>query len=283
MPLQCPDQSKCTREEYLAYLRGVVQQFDLPIRTYERITAIDRPADGGFVLHTEKAGQPYEYRCRRLVLATGGTAGPNRLDVEGETLPHVSHYFQDPHVYFRQRVLVVGGRNSAVEAALRCHHAGAQVAVSYRGAEFDAASIKYWLLPEINALLASGAIQPHFQTSVESIAIDHVVLRDMVTNVAQVVPADFVLLMIGYLADMTLARMAGVELSPDGQRPTVDERTMETNIPGVYMAGTAVAGTQTAYRLFIENCHVHVARILAALTGAEPPVPPKTPELPPET
>jgi thioredoxin reductase (NADPH) len=118
VPLYTMDQSKCTREEYLAYLRGIVEQFNLDIRTYEPVVKVTR-AEEGFELTTAPAAGERKYRVRRLVLAAGGTAKPRRLHIPGEDLPHVSHYFQDPHRYFRKRLLVVGGRNSAVEAALR--------------------------------------------------------------------------------------------------------------------------------------------------------------------
>jgi thioredoxin reductase (NADPH) len=201
----------------------------------------------------------------------------------------VSHYFDDPHKYFRKRVLVVGGKNSAVEAALRCHSAGAHVSISYRRPKLPARSIKYWLLPEINGLIDTGRITGYFGTVPTEIAPTHVRLERWADPEAPADPslpfaapetriltpaADFVLLLVGYEADMSLARLAGIELRGDCQTPTFDERTMETNVPGVYVAGTAVAGTQDKYRVFIENCHVHVDRILAALTGAPtPPTP----------
>src|SRR4051812_37431365 len=176
VPLQTPDQGKCTREQYLAYLRSVVQEFDLRVNTYEPVVAIDRNADGGFVLTTHPAVGRRTYRARRLVLATGGTDYPRRLGVPGEDLPHVSHYFDDPHKYFRRRVLIVGGKNSAVEAALRCHHAGADVSLSYRRAGMPARSIKYWLLPEINSLIEWGKMQAWFGSRPTAIAPNHVTL-----------------------------------------------------------------------------------------------------------
>src|SRR4051812_34177769 len=148
VPLQTWDQGKATREEYLAYLRRIVQQFDLQIRTYEPVIHIARVGDG-FVLTTKPPGGEKTIRANRVVLCTGGTDRPRRLNVPGEDLPHVSHYFQDPHTYFRKRLLIVGGKNSAVEAALRCYHAGADVSISYRRDQLPQSSIKYWLLPEI--------------------------------------------------------------------------------------------------------------------------------------
>jgi thioredoxin reductase (NADPH) len=273
VPLQTPDQGKATREAYLAYLRSVVEQFDLAVNTYEPVTGIDR-RDGHFVLTTKPAGGSRRYNARRLVLCTGGTDHPRRLNVPGEDLPHVSAYFQDPHAYFRRRVLIVGGKNSAVEAALRCHHAGARVVMSYRRDQLNASSIKYWLMPEMSGLLESGRIEGHFHTQVTAIQPDRVTLRCVGgSREGQTVdvPADFVLKLIGYEQDNALFRVAGIELRGDCGAPAFDERTMETNVPGLYVAGTAVGGTQEKYRVFIENCHVHVERIVAALTGAPPP------------
>src|SRR4051794_38331479 len=150
VPIQTWDQGKSTREEYLAYLRRIVIQFDLKVRTYEPVVAIE-PRGDGFELTTRPAGDEKRIRARKIVLCTGGTDHPRRLGVPGEELPHVSHYFQDPHTYFRRRLLIVGGKNSAVEAALRCHHAGAHVAISYRRAQLPSKSIKYWPPPENNS------------------------------------------------------------------------------------------------------------------------------------
>ena len=292
VPLQTVDGGKCTREQYLTYLRTVVQQFDLSVRTYEPVVHVERAAGAGrgtFTLTTRAAAGERRYRANRIVLVTGGTDRPRRLDIPGEDLPHVSHYFDDPHKYFRKRVLVVGGKNSAVEAALRCHNAGAYVSLSYRRAKLPHKSIKYWLLPEINGLIDAGRIKACFATVPAEITPTHVRLSpwsdpnaapDPTFSFAAAaphdrsVPADFVLLLIGYRADMSLCRMAGVELAGPTETPAFDEHTMETNVPRVYVAGTAVAGTQDKYRVFIENCHVHVDRIVAALTGAPEPAAP---------
>jgi thioredoxin reductase (NADPH) len=287
VPLQTPDQSKVSREEYLAYLRSVVEQFDLQILTYTPVVGIQRDGEE-FLISVQRGGNRHQVRARRLVLCTGGTDHPRRLNIPGEDLPHVSHYFQDPHKYFRTRLLVVGGKNSAVETALRCHHAGAHVTLSYRRAQLDAKSIKYWLLPEINGLMAEGKVTGLFNTAPVEITPTDVKLgpagfeEDAGTGTEKAdagtrgrgdvgKPTDFVLMQIGYEQDVTLLRMAGIELVGSCRMPAYDDRTMETNVPGVFVAGTAIGGTQDKYRVFIENCHVHVERILAALTGAAPP------------
>ena len=270
VPLETPDQSKASREQYLAYLRGVTKMFELDVRTYEPVTGIDKVGDE-FVVTTTARGAKRTCRVGKLVLATGGTDHPRKLHVPGEDLPHVSAYFRDPHEYFQRTLLIVGGKNSAVEAALRSHYAGARVAMSYRREKLPEKSIKYWLLPEINNLIETGRIAGHYATQPVAITPTHVTLRRLADGSTHDVPADFVLKLIGYEQDNTLFKLAGIKLVGDCGAPAYDDRTMETNVPGLYVAGTAVGGTQDKYTVFIENCHVHVDRIVAALTGAAPP------------
>ena len=269
VPLVTPGQEKASREEYLAYLRSVVEQFDLQIQTYRRVVGIERQGDV-FHVTVQSALQPEALpetvTARRIILATGGTEKPNLLNSPGEDLGHVSHYFRDPHAYFRKRVLIVGGRNSAVEAALRCHRAGANVTFSYRRDTIDKESIKYWLYPEFIALCKTGKITAHWHTLPTRITPEAVTLQNGDGTTLDV-SADFVLLLTGYCADMSLCAMAGVTLEGERQTPTFDPETMQTNVPGVYVAGTAVAGTQHGYKVFLENCHVHVERIVAHLSG----------------
>lgn len=278
VPLHTIDQSKATREEYLSYLRSIVEQFDLQVRTYERITHIARERDG-FVIRTLRGEEENAYAAQHVILAVGDMHAPRRLHIPGEDLDHVSHYFDEPHKYFRQRLLIVGGRNSAAEAALRCHRAGAKVSISYRRPNFDSSSIKYWILPELESLIKHGQITFHPCTSAKQITRGHVHLapsdhldcRDTPPCEPFNVEADFVLLLTGYVMDTTLFEIAGVELEGPHRAPHHNPKTMETNVPGLYIAGTAAAGTQERYRLFIENCHVHVERVVRAITGQELP------------
>ncbi len=274
MPLHTVDQSKATREEYLAYLRAAVVQFDLDIRTYETVEQIQHD-QSGFLVQSSHSGLLRHYTARRIVLAIGDMAHPRLLHVPGEDLAHVSHYFQDPHKYFRQKVLIVGGRNSAVEAAIRCHRIGARVSLSYRREAFDKAAVKYWLLPELESLIREGKITFYPRTTVRSITPSEVTLASIDEAdrppggqmQTRHVETDFVLLLTGYVADTRLFKMLGVELQGENHSPRIDAQTMETNVPGVYVVGTAVAGTQERFRLFIENCHIHVSRVVKALTG----------------
>jgi thioredoxin reductase (NADPH) len=263
VPLQTLDQTKATREEYLTYLRAVALQFDLKVEAYERVTSIDRQPDGTFVVKSTRRDGERVRRARNVVLAIGDMHRPKLLGVPGEELPHVSHYFADPHTYFRSRVLVVGGRNSAIEAAIRCVRVGAEVTLSYRKAELDADHIKFWLFPEIRGMIRDGRLTFLPDTTVREIRPDAVTLSG-----GRTVDADFVLLLTGYEQDPHLYRQAGIELAGPRRQPVVDSRTMETNVPGLYVAGTGAAGTQaSSTREFIETSHVHVERILAALTG----------------
>ncbi len=272
--LVTPDQTKATREQYLAYLRSVAIQHGLRINTFEKVERIERDhLAGHFTAYARRGEEPSRYLSRHVVLAVGDMHHPQMLHIPGEELPHVSHYFDEPNVFFGRRLLVVGGRNSAVEAAMRCHRAGAQVTLSYRGANFDAAMVKYWLQPEIESLIKHGAIKWYPHTRPVRITPRCVqLLSTAVPPGPEVsVDADFVLLLTGYGQDTTLFEAAGVALVGENRAPQVDDATMMTNVPGLYVAGTAVAGTQKTFRLFIENCHPHVTRIVRSITGQEPP------------
>lgn len=269
VPLSIPDQTKASREQYLAYLHGVVEQFDLPIQTFERVQSVTRDDEAErFTVVTSKAS----YDAARAVLAIGDMHHPRLLDILGEDLPHVSHFLDEPQMYFRQRLLIVGGKNSAVETALRCDRAGAKVTMSYRGEAFDADSIKYWLMPEIQALIKHGQVAFRPRTVPTAITPDSVTLAS-VDNPAQThsVEADFVLLLTGYTQDKTLFESAGVILEGDNRAPQHDPATMMTNVPNLFVAGTAAAGTQNAFKLYIENSHPHVTKIIEAITGSPPP------------
>lgn len=268
VPIQTADQQKVKREEYLAYLRSVVMQFGLKVRTYERVTGVQRRDDGRFLLHTQAIDGPHETLADNVVLAIGAMHAPRKLGIPGEDLPNVTHYFRDPHTYFGKRLLIVGGRNSAVEAAVRCQRAGAEVTLSYRRNDFDAKVVKFWLLPELKALLRDERVRFLPKTTPVEISRGSVTLADCDTGETQIVDADFVLMMTGYRQDSTLFDLLGVALHGDDRQPVYDHTTMETNVPGVFVAGTAVAGTPPRkVTVIVETCHVHVPRIVAALEG----------------
>lgn len=268
VPLQTLDQSKATREEYLTYLRSVVLQFDLEIETGVRVNAITRTGEGFVVTTFGRNGERMRH-AQRIVLAIGDMHRPHLLGVPGEDLPHVSHFFADPHTYFRRQVLVVGGRNSAVEAAIRCVRVAAGVTLSYRAGELDPKHVKPWLLPEINAMIRDRRMTFLPETTVREITPAHAVLDPGRRRV----DADSVLLLTGYEQDSSLFASAGVTLVGPHRRPRFNEATMETDVPGLYVAGTAAAGTQVSGTTeFIETSHIHVDRIVAALKGEPAPV-----------
>lgn len=271
VPIPMADRSKCSKEEYLAYLRAVVRQFGLRVQTYEQVFHIAREDDGTFLLQTARLDGEHRWCARNVIFAHGDMASFRELDIPGEQLPHVSHVLGDPHAYFDRRVTIVGGKNSAVEAALRCWHTGADVTICYRKNRFDDASVKYWLLPELQGRIERGEIRAVMNAVPVEITRSEVRIRHIDNDRIEELPADAVLLLTGYRLDYTLLRSLGAAFTGEEGRPVFDEETMETSVPGVYIAGTATAGEQRSYRVFIENCHIHAARIAAALAGHAPP------------
>lgn len=262
VPIQVSgDQQKPKREEFLAYLRAVVQQFALEVRTHERVDVARRLDDGTFELQTTAVDGQHLYRVDKVVLAIGAMHTPKLLNIPGEDLPHVSHYFHDPHTYFNKQLLIIGGRNSAIEAAVRCQRAGAHVTLSYRRDDFDPASVKFWLLPEIRSMIRDHRVR--FLPSTTPLEIRNgTVLLDPLGEV----PADFVLMLTGYRQHTQLFEMLGVDLGGADCKPSLNEETMETNIAGVFVAGTAIAGSPAErVRLIVEDCHVHVDRITKSI------------------
>lgn len=280
VPFITPSHEKGTREEYLAYLRAVVDQFSVDVRTFERIESLRRIDDSGFQFSTKTlSGLEREYQCKTVVLATGGTARPRRLGIPGEEMPHVHRTIGEPHRFHGRKLLIVGGRNSAAEAAVVAFRCGAQVTLSYRGPQLYE-RVKYWIRPELEAMIESGQVVAAFNTTPKRIEADSVVLASCDSGVEQTLPIDDVLMAIGFESDMSLFESLGVALEGDDCRVVHDEATMCTSVPGVYVAGTAVAGTQHRFRVYIENAHIHALRIAAALAGEQPPPPPVFPKLP---
>jgi thioredoxin reductase (NADPH) len=258
--IQTADQQKPTREEYLAYLRAVVLQFELDIRCYERVERITPLDQGGFEVRTSRG----VIRSHFAVIAIGSMHRPRLLGIPGEDLPHVTHYFREPHPYFGQRLVIIGGKNSAVEAAIRCQRAGAQVTLAYRRSDFDPAHVKFWLLPEIRSMMRDERVRVLFGHGPAEIRERSVVFET--AEGAREVDADFVLSLTGYEQDTSLLEGAGVDFHGDAREPRYDEATMETNVPGLFIAGTAVQGSPVGkVRVIVENCHVHVPRIVGAI------------------
>jgi thioredoxin reductase (NADPH) len=275
VPVHSLNQQAVSGEQYLAYLRTLVEMFDLAVRVYEPVSAIRPDGEAGFIVETEPRTGRRQYRARYVVFATGGLSRPRMLDIPGEDLPHVSHTFPGPHHYFRTRLLVVGGKNSALESALRCWRAGAQVSISYRRPEFNFDVVKPHLAMDISDRLRKGEITFFPATVPVEITPTHVVLastEDGVTPNGHTIrqETDFVLLHTGFEADMSLLAESGVVVEGPQQLPVHDPATMETNVPGLFVAGTVAGGTQERFTYFISTCHDHVAKIVQAMTGRVP-------------
>ncbi len=271
IPIPSTAQGRVTGEEYLAYLRGIIEQFDLQVNTYEPVIDIRKQGEA-FLIVTQPAAGEQHYLAAKVIIAIGDMHRPNTLGIPGEDLPQVDHYFVDPHRYFRKKLLIIGGRNSAAEAALRCWRAGVEVTISYRRATFDEKSVKHFILPDLLAQIETGTISFLPETVPLEITPSQVVLQRADGSRFEQ-PADFVLMLTGFVGDMSLFEKAGVSLVGEGRAPKYHPETMETDVPGIYVAGTAAGGERKPrYTYFIENCHVHVARIVHHLTGEWPKV-----------
>jgi thioredoxin reductase (NADPH) len=269
-PFDSPAQDRPTAEEYLAYLRGVVRHARLEIRTHEKVTQV-QSGEGGFELTSLRHGVQRRIGCKRLVLATGDMHRPRLLDVPGRDLPHVHHTLQDPGVYFGCEVLIVGGLNSAVEAAIRLFHIGARVSLSYRRDALDSQRISHKLLPIAETLIDKGHIHFLPRTAVVEITPDKTLLAPTAadhdpTDAPRITRTpDFVLPLIGFEADISLMLQAGVAFETPNSPPQLNKGTMETDVPGLYIAGTASAGNTYGHEEFIETSHPHVERIVGHL------------------
>ena len=245
---------KPTRHESLRYYRRVSDAFQLKVAMHEPVTAVRRLGDGAFEVTSVPAGQaPVVRLARHVVIATGAYDLPNKLDIPGEDLPHVSHYYREAHLHYRRRVVIVGGKNSAAEAALEIFRNGGHVTLVHRHAALGD-SIKYWVKPDIENRIKEGSIPARFGTSVIAITPTHVVLDGPDGIVEE--PADDVLLMTGYHSDTTLLNMVGAEVDPIFGAPAHDPETFESRVPGLFVVGACVAGQQSG-KIFIENGRFH--------------------------
>lgn len=247
---------KPTREEAIEYYRGVAAREKLDIRLYERVLDVGGE-QGAFTVVTDRQ----EHHARHIVAAVGFFDQPNLLDVPGAGLPKVTHYYREPYPYVRQKVAVIGARNSAAKAALDCYRHGAEVTLVVRGPVLSD-KIKYWIKPDLENRIKEGSIRALFNASVESIAESSVSIRT--TAGVTTFDNDWVLAMVGYHPDYGfLERALRIAIGDDPYRtPVFDAATFETSRPGVYLAGTVCGGYQTG-RWFIENGRFHARQIMA--------------------
>ncbi|HEY5382427.1 MAG TPA: YpdA family putative bacillithiol disulfide reductase [Acidobacteriaceae bacterium] len=257
MPFSSPNQ-KPTRSEALEYYRKVAEHYKLNILQYQNVDQISGH-DGDFRVHTtDRFGRNHRYRARKLIVSTGYYDLPNYLGITGEDLPKVAHYYHEPHPYFAQDVLVIGGKNSAAIAALDLWRHGARVTLVHRAAELHR-HIKYWIKPDIENRLKNGEIAAHFNTTVSEIAEDSVTLET--PGGPKVLPNQFVFALTGYHPDFSFIESLGIKLDEANARcPICNRKTLESNVPGIYLAGVIVAGERTN-EIFIENGRFHGALI----------------------
>jgi thioredoxin reductase (NADPH) len=264
---------KPSRRDGLAYYRAAVRYFDLPVRQYERVVAIER--DGGtdgFVVRSEsRAHGPRVTLARAVVVATGYFGSPNYLRVPGEDLAHVTHVFREGHEAFDQTVVVVGGGNSAAEAALDLWRSGARVTLVHFGPTFDK-KIKPWVLPDFVNREKEGSIAARWDSRVVRIEPDSVTITS--SQGEESLPADLVYVMTGFAPNTDLLRDIGVPIDAQTGIPSHDPETLETTIPNLFIAGVVIAGYD-ANKVFIENGRYHGDKIVAHLTGARAPSEPK--------
>ncbi len=256
IPFSSPNQ-KPTRQEALEYYRKVAEHYELPIAQYQWVKTV-MGKDGNFqVTTTDRLGRIYDYFTRKIVVATGYYDLPNMLNIPGEELPKVFHYYHEPHPYFDHDVLVIGGKNSAAISALDLWRHGARVTLVHRGPKMHS-HVKYWILPDIENRIRAGEIKAHFNSTVQEIAPDYVVV--FTPQGVLRVKNDFVFALTGYHPDYDFLRSMGLELSTDQCRPVCDPETLESNVPGIYVAGVIVAGSRTN-EIFIENGRFHGQQI----------------------
>jgi thioredoxin reductase (NADPH) len=267
---------KPSRRDALAYYRSVVRHFGIRVRQYERVQSIEH-SDGAFVVRSMvRGGDQRETRAKAVVVATGYFGSPNFLRVPGEDMPHVTHVYREGHEAFDQDVVVVGGGNSAAEAALDLWRSGARVTLVHFGPTFDK-KIKPWVLPDFVNRTKEGAIATRWNSRVRAIESDSVIISG--PSAEERLPATFVYAMTGFAPMLDLLRQANVPIDEKTGIPQHDPDTLETSVPGIFIAGVVVAGYD-ANKIFIENGRYHGDRIVARLLGRTAPSEPKlSPEL----
>ncbi|WPV01355.1 YpdA family putative bacillithiol disulfide reductase [Mucilaginibacter sp. cycad4] len=246
--------NKPTRNDALEYYRRVALSNNLPIHLFEEVTEV-KPEDGFYTIITKKA----TYQAKKVILSTGFYDIAVNLDIPGENLPKVKHYYQDPHYYTLQKVVVVGSSNSAIDVALETYRKGAEVTLVIRGSEVSN-RVKYWVRPDIINRIKEGSIKAYFSSNLEAIRENEVDIKTPEGLIT--IPNDFVMAMTGYKPNFEFLKKLGIILSEDKFIPQYNPETMETNMPGLYLAGVVCGGLDT-HLWFIENSRVHADMIIA--------------------
>ncbi|MFG6494357.1 YpdA family putative bacillithiol disulfide reductase [Fictibacillus sp. UD] len=248
------EQRKPKRIHALTYYREVVKRNKLHVRTFEKAKSVTKRSDGKFTIQTiNRKKETLFYEAKWVIIATGYYDNPNLMNIEGEDLPHVFHYFNEGHPFYDLDVAVIGGKNSAIDAALELEKAGARPHVFYRGSEYSP-SIKPWVLPEFEAGVKTGNIQMTFNASVNKITDDGIYVNE--SGEEKYYPFHAVFAMTGYHPDHKFLSNMGVSIQEETGRPCFSEETMETNVEGLFIAGVIAAGNN-ANEIFIENGRFH--------------------------
>ena len=245
--------SKPTRNDALEYYRRVALSNHLPLNLFEEVTNV-RAEEGGFTVITSKA----TYKAKKVILCTGFYDIAVKLDIPGEDLPKVKHYYHDPHYYTSQKVVVVGSSNSAIDVALETYRKGAEVTLVVRGPEISS-KVKYWVRPDIINRIKEGSIKAYFNSNLEAVREHEVDIKTPDGLIT--IPNDFVMAMTGYKPNFEFLKKLGIILSEDKFIPQYNHETMETNLPGLYLAGVVCGGMDT-HLWFIENSRIHADMIL---------------------
>lgn len=247
------EKQKPVRNQALAYYRSVAERTDLRMNPYERVVRVKKEGKV-FSVYTElSTGEQMDYQAQNVIIATGYYDQPNYMDIPGENSAKVMHYFKEAHPYFNKNVLVIGGKNSAVDATLELHKAGADVTVLYRGDTYSK-SVKPWILPEFEALVRKKKVKMEFNAEVVKITNHDVSYA--VNGETKSIANDFVFAMTGYKPNLDFLKQAGIKIDEQSGRPQFNETTFETNIPGIYVAGVIAAGYNNN-EIFIENGRHH--------------------------
>jgi len=254
---------KPNRHEALKYYRRVADHFKLNIHDYERVERLEGSDDAFQIFTIDRLGCHHIYTARKIVLATGYYDVPNLLNVPGEELSKVLHYYREPHPYYNHDVAVIGAKNSAAIAALELFWTGARVTLIHRGAAISE-KVKYWIKPNIENRIKSGEIAAYFNSQVVEILPGSIVLST--PEGRMVLKNDFLFALTGYSPDLKFLNSIGITLDPETQRPRTNAETLESERPGVYLAGVIVAGMHTN-EIFIENGRFHGKRIAEAIAA----------------
>lgn len=252
---------KPTRAEALEYYRRAAIHYDLNFRLFEKVTEVVRQSDSMFLVRSSKG----TYTAKNIIVATGFYDIPVKLNIPGEELPKVRHYYKDPHYYAFQNVAVIGSSNSSVDAALETYRKSANVTMIIRGDEISH-RVKYWVRPDILNRIKEGSIKAYFNSSLKEITPSAIIVDTPEGEIT--LPNDFVLAMTGYLPGFNFLKTIGIECSLDDQQlPVHDQETMQTNVPHVYLAGVVCGGMNT-HSYFIENSRIHAEKIIKHIRSA---------------